>query len=204
VGYRFRKEEVRAKAGVIRGLHFQRPPYAQGKLVRVIRGAILDVAVDIRIGSPTYGQHVAAMLSAQNWQQLWVPFGFAHGYCILEAETEVIYKASNYYSPADDLGLAFDDPALAIAWPVAAETALLSDRDRYRPETSRIAVLFPICRARNPELKSDICRPLLRSEKKSAVWHLGVDTGRLGASSAAGGGTPGRRKSCGARRKARR
>jgi dTDP-4-dehydrorhamnose 3,5-epimerase len=131
-----------AQAGIIRGLHFQRPPYAQGKLVRVVRGAILDIAVDIRIGSPTYGQHVAATLSAQNWQQLWVPVGFAHGYCILEPETEVIYKASNYYSPVDDLGLAFDDPALAISWPVAVETALLSDRDRHHPNLAELQSCF--------------------------------------------------------------
>jgi dTDP-4-dehydrorhamnose 3,5-epimerase len=129
-------------AGVIRGLHFQRPPHAQGKLVRVVRGAIFDVAVDIRIGSPTFGQHVGAMLSAQNWRQLWIPVGFAHGFCVLEPKTEVIYKASNYYSPADDLGIAFDDPALAIEWPVPPETAQLADRDRRHPKLEELQPYF--------------------------------------------------------------
>jgi dTDP-4-dehydrorhamnose 3,5-epimerase len=129
-------------AGIIRGLHFQRPPHAQGKLVRVVRGAILDVAVDIRVGSPTYGQHVTAMLSVQNWQQLWVPVGFAHGYCTLAPKTEVIYKTSNYYSPADDLGLAFNDPALAIEWPVVADAARISDRDRHHPRLEELQQCF--------------------------------------------------------------
>jgi len=129
-------------AGVIRGLHFQRPPRAQGKLVRVVRGAIFDVAVDLRVGSPTYGQHVGAMLSAQNWLQLWIPPGFAHGFCVVEPDTEVIYKASDYYSPADELGLAFDDPALAIDWPVRLEAARLSDRDRRHPKLAELAPCF--------------------------------------------------------------
>lgn len=137
-------------AGVLRGLHFQRPPRAQGKLVRVVRGAILDVAVDIRVGSPTYGQHVAATLSAQNWRQLWIPAGFAHGYCVLEPETEVIYKTSDYYSAADDLGLAFDDPELAIEWPVAATAAQLSDRDRRHP---KLADLPPFFRYAGPAMR---------------------------------------------------
>jgi dTDP-4-dehydrorhamnose 3,5-epimerase len=122
-----------AEAGVIRGLHFQSPPHAQGKLVRVSRGAVLDVVVDIRKGSPTYGRHVAVELSAENWRQLWVPRGFAHGFCTLRPDTEFLYKVTGYYAPDHDAGLAFDDPALGIAWPVAPEAAVLSDKDRRHP-----------------------------------------------------------------------
>jgi dTDP-4-dehydrorhamnose 3,5-epimerase len=129
--------------GVVRGLHFQIPPHAQGKLVRVVRGAILDVALDLRQGSPTYGRHVSALLSAANGVQLWVPPGFAHGLCTLEPETEVIYKLTAYYAPDCDRGLQWDDPALAIAWPVAAGEAILSDRDRNHPTLAELGVVFP-------------------------------------------------------------
>ncbi len=122
-----------AAKGTVRGLHFQLPPMAQDKLVRVTRGAVLDVAVDIRRGSPTFGQHVAAVLSAENWAQLWVPKGFAHGYCTLQADTEVIYKVTDYYSPAHDRGIQWDDPALGIAWPVTSANALLSGKDTMQP-----------------------------------------------------------------------
>ncbi|TNE67280.1 MAG: dTDP-4-dehydrorhamnose 3,5-epimerase [Alphaproteobacteria bacterium] len=118
------------EAGVIRGLHFQTPPFAQGKLVRVITGAVLDVVVDIRRGSPTYGQHVGVELSADNWRQLWVPAGFAHAFCTLVPDTAFFYKVTNYYSPEHDSGLAFDDPDLGIEWPVAPEKAILSGKDR--------------------------------------------------------------------------
>ncbi|RYG36025.1 MAG: dTDP-4-dehydrorhamnose 3,5-epimerase [Burkholderiales bacterium] len=122
-----------AERGVIRGLHFQVPPKAQGKLIRVIRGAIFDVALDIRQGSPTYGQHVSAELSADNWSQLWVPPGFAHGFCTLEPNVEVIYKVTAEYSPADEGGVLWNDAALGIGWPISADEAVLSGRDTKWP-----------------------------------------------------------------------
>jgi dTDP-4-dehydrorhamnose 3,5-epimerase len=124
--------------GVVRGLHFQSPPRAQGKLVRVIRGAVFDVAVDIRGGSRSFGKHVTAVLSAENWSQLWVPVGFAHGFCTLERNTEVIYKVTDYYAPEYDQGLAWDDPELAIGWPVAPGEAVLSDKDKRHPSLEEL------------------------------------------------------------------
>ena len=120
-------------AGVVRGLHFQRPPYAQAKLVRCVRGAVLDVVVDLRAGSPTFGQHHAVELSAESGDQLFVPPSFAHGFVTLQPETEVVYKVSAPYAPAHEAGLAWDDPDLSIAWPVAASDAVLTDRDRNWP-----------------------------------------------------------------------
>lgn len=131
-----------AQRGVVRGLHFQLPPHAQGKLVRCVRGAILDVAVDIRTGSPTYGHHVAAELSAANWRQLWIPPGFAHGYATLEENCEVLYKATDYYAPACDRGISWDDPALGIDWRVSANEAILSERDRQQPRLAECAPAF--------------------------------------------------------------
>jgi len=128
--------------GTVRGLHFQTPPFAQAKLVRVTRGAVFDVAVDIRRGSPTFGRHVGVVLSAGEWNQLYVPRGFAHGFCTLEPETEVLYKVDNYYSRDHDLGLAWDDEALAIDWPVTGADAVLSDKDRKHPRLADLPEYF--------------------------------------------------------------
>jgi dTDP-4-dehydrorhamnose 3,5-epimerase len=121
------------RKGTVRGLHFQKPPTAQGKLVRVLRGSIFDVAVDIRRGSPSYGQHVATRLDAAEGAQLWVPPSFLHGYCTLEDETEVFYKVTSYYSPSHDTGVLWNDPDLGINWPVEPDSALLSDKDQRHP-----------------------------------------------------------------------
>jgi dTDP-4-dehydrorhamnose 3,5-epimerase len=129
------------RRGVLRGLHFQAPPHAQDKLMRVTRGAILDVAVDIRRGSPTFGRHVAIELSADNWRQLLVPRGFAHGFQTLAEDCEVLYKVSDYYAPASEMGLAWDDPALGIAWPLRAE-AFLNDRDMAWPTLANLSPVF--------------------------------------------------------------
>jgi len=128
--------------GVVRGLHFQTPPFAQDKLVRVIRGAIFDVAVDIRRGSPTYGKHVARLISAADWNQFLVPIGFAHGFCTLEPDTEVIYKVTNYYSPEHDRGMLWNDADLGIAWPIAEGEAILSDKDRKQPRFRELKEYF--------------------------------------------------------------
>jgi dTDP-4-dehydrorhamnose 3,5-epimerase len=121
------------KRGTVRALHFQVPPHAQAKLVRVLRGAVYDVAVDLRAGSPTYGRWTAVTLTAQGGEQIFVPRGFAHGYCTLEADSEVAYKVDDYYAPDCEQGLIWNDPGLAVDWPVAAADAVLSDKDRKLP-----------------------------------------------------------------------
>lgn len=126
-------ESLSRQVGVVRGLHFQTPPMAQAKLVRVLRGAIFDVAVDIRRGSPSYGRWVAATLTAEEGNQLFMPHGFAHGFCTLEPDTLIAYKVDAPYSRPNDAGIAWDDPDLAIDWPVAADAAVLSDKDRVQP-----------------------------------------------------------------------
>jgi dTDP-4-dehydrorhamnose 3,5-epimerase len=118
---------------VVRGLHFQVPPVAQAKLLRVTSGSIFDVAVDIRWGSPSFGQYIAVVLSAAEWNQIFIPEGFAHGFCTLEPDTEVIYKMSSYYSVEHDRGLLWNDPALGIAWPLPEDAVILSDKDRKHP-----------------------------------------------------------------------
>jgi dTDP-4-dehydrorhamnose 3,5-epimerase len=131
-----------AKRGTLRGLHFQKPPAAQGKLVRVLSGSAFDVTVDIRRGSPTYGRHVAITLNAVEGAQLWVPPGFLHGFCTLEDNTEVLYKVTSYYSPADDSGVLWNDPALKIEWPVPSDAVLLSDKDRRHPRLAELPDFF--------------------------------------------------------------
>ena len=126
-------QSLSAEPFTVRGLHFQIAPKAQGKLVRCIAGALLDIAVDIRPGSPSFGRHVAVELSAENGHQLWVPAGFAHGFCTLVANTQISYKVTDYYSPQQDRGLLWNDPELQIAWPVETGRAVLSDKDKILP-----------------------------------------------------------------------
>jgi len=135
-------QSLSAPVGTLRGLHFQSPPFAQDKLVRVTRGRILDVAVDIRVSSPTFGKHVAVELSAENWKQLLVPVGFAHGFVTLEPDTEVLYKVTAPYAPENDHGLAFDDPALGIDWRLPLSGLTLSDKDRKHPRLAEMLRYF--------------------------------------------------------------
>jgi dTDP-4-dehydrorhamnose 3,5-epimerase len=131
-----------AARGTVRGFHYQVPPAAQAKLIRVVRGAALDVAVDIRRGAPTFGRHVAVELSASNFRQLFVPAGFAHGYCTLEPDTEILYKVDHPYAPDTERGIRWDDPALGIDWPIEAGAAVLSDKDRELPTLAEQADVF--------------------------------------------------------------
>lgn len=129
-----------SKKGVLRGLHYQAPPFAQGKLVQVVQGAVLDVAVDIRFGSPTFGKYVAVELSAENKKQLWIPAGFAHGFLTLEDDTIFSYKCTNVYSKEHDRGIRFDDPAIGIEWGI--EDVQVSEKDAVQPMLSEIAEEF--------------------------------------------------------------
>ncbi len=123
--------ESRSVYGVLRGLHFQLPPCAQSKLVRVVRGTVLDVAVDIRVGSPTYGQHIAVELSEDNHRQLFIPRGFAHGFSVLSPEAVFQYKCDNYYAPETEGAIAWDDPTLDIDWLIPREHVILSPKDAH-------------------------------------------------------------------------
>mgnify|MGYP002661669750 FL=1 len=134
--------ESKSSKGVLRGLHYQLPPHAQTKLVRVISGRVLDVAVDIRKNSPTFGQHIAVELTADNKRQLLVPRGFAHGFVVLEDDTIFAYKVDNYYSPECDRGIAFNDPALNIDWMLKTEELKLSDKDTTQPKLNETNDLF--------------------------------------------------------------
>ena len=134
--------ESKSSRGVLRGLHYQLAPAAQTKLVRVIQGRVLDVAVDIRKGSPTFGKHVAVELTAQNKRQLLVPRGFAHGFVVLEDDTIFAYKVDNYYSPENDRGILFSDDALNINWQVAHEELNLSAKDKLQPKLADTNDIF--------------------------------------------------------------
>ncbi|MFA7431448.1 MAG: dTDP-4-dehydrorhamnose 3,5-epimerase [Rhodospirillaceae bacterium] len=126
----------------LRGLHFQKPPRAQGKLVRCLKGSILDIAVDIRHGSPTFGRHVAEVLSEENRKQMYVPMGFAHAFLTLTPDSEVFYKVTDTYAPDCDVGIAWDDPALGIDWGVPFEAISCSDKDRRHPRLADLPPLF--------------------------------------------------------------
>lgn len=131
-----------ATIGTLRGMHFQLPPRAQAKLVRVLKGAILDIVVDLRQNSTTFGQHAAVRLSADGAEQFYVPAGFAHGFCTLEPDTEVAYKVDDYYAPEQDRGLAWDDPDLALPWPSFADGPVLSEKDRRHPRLRDLPPAF--------------------------------------------------------------
>lgn len=134
--------ESKSTYGVVRGLHFQKGEHAQSKLVRVVKGAVLDVAVDIREGSPTFGQHVAVELSEENHRQLFVPRGFAHGFSVLTPQVVFQYKCDNFYSRESEGAIAWDDPALAIDWRIPTGSVILSDKDKHHPLLSQSPYLF--------------------------------------------------------------
>lgn len=134
--------ESRSSYGVLRGLHFQKPPYAQAKLVRVVKGRVLDVAVDLRKGSPTYGKYVAVELSEDNHLQFFLPRGFAHGFCVLSDEVVFQYKCDNYYAPQSEGAVIWNDPDLGIDWRIPQEDVVLSDKDRCHPAFKELDDVF--------------------------------------------------------------
>lgn len=145
VGYKVnfcQDNESRSHHGVLRGLHYQLPPFAQSKLVRVIDGRVLDVAVDIRVGSPTFGQHVAVELNGKNKKQMFIPRGFAHGFVVLSETCTFMYKVDHYYAPECDRGIAFNDPALSIDWSVSFDALQLSSKDTKQPKLAETQDLF--------------------------------------------------------------
>ena len=145
VGYKVsfvQENESKSSKGVLRGLHYQLPPYAQAKLVRVLSGSVLDIAVDIRKSSPTFGQHVSAELTAENKHQLFVPRGFAHGFVVLSDTAIFSYKVDNYYAPASDRGIAFNDCKLNIDWRLSLDFLQLSDKDKDHPSLANANDLF--------------------------------------------------------------
>ena len=129
-------------AGTVRGLHFQSPPFAQAKLIRVLKGRIFDACLDLRRGSPTYGQHASIELNSTSGHQLLIPQGFAHGFCTLEPDTEVLYKVTNVYAPEHDRGIYWNDPALGIAWPAMASERNVSEKDRSLPKHADLPAYF--------------------------------------------------------------
>ena len=145
IGYKVnfvQDNESKSTKGVLRGLHYQMPPYTQAKLIRVIDGSVLDVAVDIRKSSTTFGQHVSIELTAQNKHQLFVPQGFAHGFIVLSESATFAYKVDNYYAPEHDRGITFDDKELKINWQLSAEELKLSDKDKTHPTLENTKDLF--------------------------------------------------------------
>ncbi len=134
--------ESKSSYGVLRGLHFQKPPFAQSKLVRVIKGAVLDVAVDIRKGSPTFGQHIAVELTEDNHKQFFIPRGFAHGFSVLTPEVIFQYKCDNFYAPQHEGAIAWNDPDLNIDWRIPSEKVILSEKDKHHPRLKDADWLF--------------------------------------------------------------
>jgi dTDP-4-dehydrorhamnose 3,5-epimerase len=137
-------QSLSVQPGTIRGLHFQTPPEPQSKLVRVLKGSIFDVAVDLRSGSPTYGRWCGANLTAEGAEQFFVPRGFAHGFCTLEPNTEVAYKVDGFYAPKCDAGLRWDDPQINVAWPISPDEAILSEKDTKLPSFAGFTTPFAI------------------------------------------------------------
>ncbi len=145
--------ESKSRYGVLRGLHFQKPPYAQSKLVRVVKGTVLDVAVDIRMGSPTFGRHVAVELTEDNHRQFFISRGFAHGFVVLSDEVIFQYKCDNFYEPESEGAIAWNDPALGIDWKIPAEDIILSEKDKKHPVLAEIVSPFLYDSDLYPELQ---------------------------------------------------